>query len=51
MRIDRRLRDTKRLMRSYREIKVHAGDAIASLSEVVNEIMNFLKTSWKIREK
>lgn len=43
MRIDRRLRDTKRLMRSYREIKVHAGDAIASLSEVVNEDYEFFK--------
>ena len=42
-RIDRRLRDTKRLMRSYREIKVHAGDAIASLSEVVNEDYEFFK--------
>lgn len=43
MRIDRRLRNTKRLMRSYREIKVHAGDAIASLSEVVNEDYEFFK--------
>lgn len=43
MRIDRRLRYTKRLMRSYREIKVHAGDAIASLSEVVNEDYEFFK--------
>lgn len=42
-RIDRRLRDTKRLMRSYREIKVHAGDAITSLSEVVTEDYEFFK--------
>lgn len=40
---DRRLRDTKRLMRSYREIKIHAGDAIASLAEVVNEDYEFFK--------
>lgn len=37
MRADRRLRDTKRLMRNYREIKIHADDAIASLAEVANE--------------
>jgi len=42
-RIDRRLRDTKRLMRSYREIKIHAGDAIASLSEVTQEDFEFFK--------
>lgn len=42
-RIDRRLRNTKRLMRSYREIKIHAGDAIASLSEVVHEDFEFFK--------
>lgn len=42
-RIDKRLRDTKRLMRSYREIKIHAGDAITSLSEVVNEDYEFFK--------
>lgn len=40
---DRRLRDTKRLMKSYREIKIHAGDAIASLSEVVSEDYEFFK--------
>lgn len=41
MRIDRRLRDTKRLMRSYREIKIHAGDAIASLAEVADDDYEF----------
>lgn len=43
-RIDRRLRDTKRLMRSYREIKVHAGDAITSLSEIADEDYEFFKS-------
>lgn len=38
---DRRLRDTKRLMRNYREIKIHAGDAIASLAEVANDDYEF----------
>ncbi len=42
-RINRRLRDTKRLMRNYREIKIHAGDAIASLSEVVTEDYEFFR--------
>lgn len=42
-RVDRRLRDTKRLMRNYREIKIHAGDAIASLSEITNEDYEFFK--------
>lgn len=41
LRSDRRLRDTKRLMKSYREIKIHAGDAIASLAEVNNEDFDF----------
>lgn len=41
MRVDRRLRDTKRLMRNYREIKIHAGDAIASLAEVANDDYEF----------
>jgi len=40
-RADRRLRDTKRLMRNYREIKIHAGNAIASLTEVVNDDYEF----------
>lgn len=43
-RLDRRLRDTKRLMKSYREIKVHAGDAIASLSEIGDEDYEFFKS-------
>ena len=42
-RTDRRLRDTKRLMRSYREIKIHAGEAITSLSEVVSEDYDFFR--------
>ena len=40
-RTDRRLRDTKRLLRNYREIKIHAGDAIASLGEIENEDYDF----------
>jgi predicted DNA-binding protein (UPF0251 family) len=40
-RIDKRFRDTKRLMRSYREIKIHAADAIASLAEVADEDYEF----------
>jgi hypothetical protein len=43
-RADRRLRDTKRLMRNYREIKIHAGDAIASLSEVGTEDFDFFQS-------
>jgi len=42
-RADRRLRDTKRLLRNYREIKLHAGDAIASLSEIENEDYDFFR--------
>lgn len=41
IRADRRLRDTKRLLRNYREIKIHAGDAIASLAEVANDDYEF----------
>ncbi|MCF8017820.1 MAG: hypothetical protein K9L62_00345 [Vallitaleaceae bacterium] len=44
MRSDRRLRDTKRLMRNYREIKVHAGDAIASLAEIETEDFDFFQS-------
>lgn len=51
IRIDRRLRDTKRLMRSYREIKVHAGDAISSLSETVNDDYEFFKELMEEPEK
>ncbi len=40
---DRRLRDTKRLMKNYREIKIHAGDAIASLAEVADEDYEFFR--------
>lgn len=50
-RIDKRLRDTKRLMRSYREIKVHAGDAISSLSETVNDDYEFFKELMEEPEK
>lgn len=50
-RIDKRLRDTKRLMRSYREIKVHAGDAIASLAEVVNDDYEFFKSLMENDDK
>lgn len=42
-RADRRLRDSKRLMRNYREIKIHVGDAIATLAEVNNENFDFFK--------
>lgn len=42
-RADRRLRDTKRLMKNYREIKIHAEDAIASLAEVQDEDFDFFK--------
>ena len=42
-RIDRRLRDTKRLMKNYWEIKVHAGDAISSLAEVEGDDYDFFK--------
>lgn len=44
MQTDRRFRDAKRLIRNYREIKLHAGDAIASLSEVDNEDFDFFKS-------
>ncbi len=36
-RINRRLRDTKRLMKNYREIKIHAEDAIVSLADIEND--------------
>lgn len=42
-RSDRRLRDTKRLMKNYREIKIHAGDAVTSLAEVENEDYDFFQ--------
>ena len=42
-RVDSRLRNTKRLLRSYREIKVHAGDAIASLADVSSEEYDFFQ--------
>ena len=50
-RVDRRLRDTKRLMRSYREIKIHAGDAIASLKEVETEDFKFFQDIMEERDK
>lgn len=42
-RSDRRMRDTKRLLMHYREIKVHAEDAIASLSEINDEDYDFFR--------
>ncbi len=42
-RSDRRLRDTKRLMKNYREIKIHASDAVTSLAEVENEDYDFFR--------
>jgi len=42
-RSDRRLRDTKRLMKNYREIKIHAGDAVTSLTEVEAEDYDFFQ--------
>lgn len=50
-RIDQRLRDTKRLMRNYREIKIHVGDAIASLSEVTQEDFEFFKDLMENEER
>ena len=50
-RIDRRLRDTKRLMRSYREIKIHAGDAITSLSETADEDYDFFRNMMEETDK
>lgn len=44
MRADRRLRDTKRLLRNYREIKIHVGDAIAALADVANEDYEFFQS-------
>lgn len=40
---DRKLRDTKRLLLHYREIKVHAEDAIASLAEINDEDYDFFR--------
>lgn len=48
---DRRLRDTKRLMRNYREIKIHAGNAIASLSDVQDEDFAFFSDIISDRNK
>lgn len=50
-RIDRRLRDTKRLMRSYREIKIHADEAIASLSDVTGDDYDFFKNIMEEGDK
>lgn len=43
LRSDRRLRDTKRLMKHYREIKLHAEDAIAALAEMSDEDYDFFQ--------
>lgn len=40
---DRKLRDTKRLLMHYREIKIHAEDAIASLAEINDEDYDFFR--------
>lgn len=50
-RIDRRIRDTKRLMRNYREIKIHAGNAISSLSEIATEDYEFFLSLMERGEK
>jgi len=42
-RADRRLRDTKRLLLHYREIKLHAEDAISSLNEITDEDYDFFQ--------
>ncbi len=42
-RIRKRLHDTKRLLRNYREIKTHADDAIASLSDISNDDYDFFR--------
>lgn len=41
--IDARLRNTKKLMRHYQEIKIHASDAITSLSEIGEEDYDFFQ--------
>lgn len=43
-RADRRLYDTKRLMRNYREIKIHAEDAIEALGDIQNEDFDFYRS-------
>jgi hypothetical protein len=43
-RIDWRLQDTKRLIRSYREIKIYAGDAILFLQELTDEDKAFFRS-------
>jgi hypothetical protein len=50
-RADRRFRDTKRLMRNYREIKIHAGDAIASLAEIDKEDFDFFRSLMEDRSE
>lgn len=42
-RIDRRLRDTKLLLRNYTQIKLHAAEAVASLSELEQEDFDFFE--------
>lgn len=42
-RTDRRLRDTRRLLTHYREIKLHAENAIASLAEITDEDYDFFQ--------
>lgn len=47
--MDRRLHNTKRLMRNYREIKIHAEDSIASLAEMNNEDYSFFRNLMEDR--
>jgi len=42
-RIDRRLRDTRRLLSHYREIKIHSEDAISALEEINDEDYDFFQ--------
>lgn len=43
-RTNKRLRDTKRLLRNYREIKVHADEAISSLADADTEDYDFFQS-------
>ena len=44
-----RVKDTKRLLKNYREIKLHAGNAVASLSEINNEDYDFFRSLMEDR--
>jgi len=43
LRVDTRLRNTERLMRHYREIKLNAKDAITTIKEAQSETFDFFK--------